>query len=259
MTQRLQHLPESARADTPSFGSRHSFRARTDPVVQLGLLGSFSLLINKEPVQLPMSSQRLVCFLALRGGMLLRRHIAGSLWGETSEIHAAGSLRSVLSNLGHVPVVETVESHIQLFPSVEVDLRTSEAFAHRILDPSHGMNEAELDESLLSAELLPDWTEDWVLVQRESHNQLRLRALEAMCRRLCDLQCFGHAVQVAMLAVSGSPLRESAQRTLVAAHLAEGNNAAAVRQYNAFRELLQDEVHLEPSAEMLTLIDRLTS
>jgi DNA-binding SARP family transcriptional activator len=224
--------------------------------VQLGLLGSFSLRIEKEPIRLPMNAQRLVCFLALHDGLLLRQHVAGSLWGDTTERHAAGSLRSALWRLGHPthPLVEVADAHLRLSLAVAVDIRESEALARRVLDESQDLSEAELDIALLSADLLPGWNEDWVLVRREYHVQLRLRALEALSLRLSEVGRFGEAVQASMIAVSAEPLRESAQRTLVSAHLAEGNIAAAVKQYDSFRELLRDELKLEPSPEMQALV-----
>jgi DNA-binding SARP family transcriptional activator len=224
--------------------------------VRLGLLGSFSLRIEQEPVRLPMNAQRLVSFLAIHDGSLLRQHVAGSLWGDTTEHHAAGSLRSALWRLGHPthPLVEVEDTHLRLSASVIVDVHASEALAHRVLDDSQVVSEADLDEELLSEDLLPDWTEDWVLVKREHHTQLRLRALETLCRRLTHLGRFGQAVQAGMLAVSGEPLRESAQRALVAAHIAEGNLGAALKQYESFRALLHLEIKLDPSEEMQELV-----
>jgi DNA-binding SARP family transcriptional activator len=224
--------------------------------VQLGLLGSFRLRVDYEPARLAMNGQRLVCFLALHDGLLLRQHVAGSLWGDTTEQHASGSLRSALWRLGgpgHV-LVEVEDSHLRLCPGVAVDIRASEALARRVLDESQDLSEADLDDALLSVDLLPDWTEDWVLVRREYHTQLRLRALEALCRRLSNMGRFGQAVQAGTLAVSGEPLRESAQRVLVTVHLAEGNVGAALKQYDSFRELLRDELRLDPSREMQTLV-----
>lgn len=224
--------------------------------VQLELLGSFNLRVNAESMRLPMNAQRLVCFLALHDGSLLRQHVAGSLWPDTTERRAGGSLRTALSRLGRVPypLLEATDSHLRLFPSVALDVHAGEALARRVLDESQSMTEAELDTTLLSADLLPDWTEDWVLVRREHHTQLRVRALSAMCRRLTEMGHSGQAVQVGMLAVSVEPLRESAQRTLVAAHLAEQNVAAAVNQYDSFRELLRVELNIEPSPEMQKLV-----
>lgn len=227
--------------------------------VQLGLLGSFNLRINAEPVPMHLSAQRLIGFLALHDGSLLRQHVAGSMWAHVTERRASGSLRSTLSRLGQhaYPVVDATESHMRLFANVAVDVRASEALARRVLDDSQELSEADLDPSLLSADLLPDWTEDWVLVRREHHTQIRLAALDALCGRLREMGRFGQAVEAGLLAVSGEPLRESAQRTLIAAHLAEGNVTAAVGQYDSFSELLRDELDLEPSPEMQRLVEGL--
>jgi len=227
--------------------------------VSLGLLGSFSLSIEAAPVRLPMNAQRLVSFLALHDGALLRQHVAGSLWGGTTERHAAGSLRSALWRLGHPthPLVEAEGAHLRLSSDVVVDLRVSAAHAMRILDDSRELEDADLDQAPLSEDVLPDWTEDWVLVKREHHAQLRMRALETLCRRLGERGRYGEAVQAGMLAVEAEPLRESAQRTLIAVHLAEGNAAAAVKQYDSFRTLLRDELGLDPSPEMAILVEEL--
>lgn len=226
--------------------------------VQLGLLGSFRLAVDGEPVGLPMNAQRLIVFLVLHEGLLLRRHVAGSLWPDTTETHASGRLRSALWRLGHPTrdVVEVVDTHLRLSPNVAVDVHASDALARRILDGAD-LDEADLDARLLSDDLLPDWSEDWVLVRREQHTQLRLRALETLCRRLTDDGRFGQAVQVGMMAVGGEPLRESAQRALVAAHLADGNVRAAIGQYQAFAQLLRTELGLEPSPAMRALMDGL--
>lgn len=224
----------------------------------MGLLGSFRLAVGGEPVVLPMSAQRVVVFLVLHEGLLLRHHVAGSLWPDTTEQHASGSLRSALWRLGHptLPVVEVVDTHLRLSPSVGVDVHASEALAHRILDGTD-RDATDLDARLLADDLLPDWTEDWVLVRREQHTQLRLGALETLCRRLTVSGRFAQAVQVGMVAVAGEPLRESAQRALIAAHLADGNVRAAIGQYRGFAQLLRTELGLEPSPAMQTLMDGL--
>jgi len=228
-----------------------------DTRAQLGLLGAFSLSIDARSVRIPMNAQRLVGFLALNEGLLLRQHVAGSLWGDVTDPRAAGSLRSALWRLGSSPhpLVEVVDPHMRLSPTVAVDVRASESLAYRILDESQDLDEIDLDESLLAHDLLPDWTEDWVLIKREHHTQLRLRALEALCRRLAQMGRFGQAVQVGMLAVAGEPLRESAQRALMAAHIAEGNTAAAVAQFKAFQQLMQDELGLDPSPDLQGMIE----
>lgn len=236
--------------DPPSIGS--------STPVRLGLLGGFRLSVEAEVVPLAMNAQRLVCFLALHDQPLLRTFVGGSLWGESSDSHAGGSLRSALWRLKDAtyPVVDLTSDHIMLSPAVAVDLREGKALAHRVLDPSQDLDDvAQVNEEVLSADLLPDWSEDWVLMERESYHQLRLRALEALCRRLSAMGRFGQAVQAGVAAVSGEPLRESARRALIEAHLAERNVAAALREYDAFRQLLHDELGLDPSEELQALVE----
>jgi DNA-binding SARP family transcriptional activator len=228
--------------------------------VRLSLLGGFRLRVEAEDVPLPLNAQRLVCFLALHDQPLLRPFVSGSLWGESTEHRAGGSLRSALWRLRHAtyPVVALTSDHIGLSPMVVVDLREGEALAHRVLNPSQDLDDvAEVNEDVLSVDLLPDWTEDWVLMQRESYHQLRLRALEALCRRLSAKGRFGQAVQAGLAAVSGEPLRESGRRALIEAHLAESNVAAALREYDAFRQLLHDELGLDPSEDLRALVEGL--
>jgi len=231
--------------------------AGLEATVRLGLLGGFRLLIEAEEVPLPMNAQRLVCFLALHDRPLLRTFVGGSLWGQSTDQRAGGSLRSALWRLRHpsYSLVSLTSDHIALSPTVAVDLREGEALAHKVLDPTQELDDmAIVDEEVLSADLLPDWSEDWVLMERERYHQLRLRALEALCGRLTSLGRFGQAVQAGLAAVSGEPLRESARRALIEAHVAEGNVAAALREYEAFRALLHDELRLQPSDALRALI-----
>ena len=68
---------------------------------------------------------------------------------------------------------------------------------------------------------------------------------------------FGSAVQAGLAAVAGEPLRESAHRILIEAYLAEGNVAEAIRQYASYRHTLYDELGVEPSPAMSSLMGRL--
>jgi DNA-binding SARP family transcriptional activator len=243
---------------TPSAGPT---TAGSRAPVRLGLLGGFRLHIEGEEVALPMNSQRLVCFLALHDQPLLRTFVGGSLWKEATDQRAAGSLRSALWRLRRPPytLVSLTSDHIALAPIVEVDLREGEVLAHKVLDPTQELDDvAAVNDEVLSADLLPDWTEDWVLMERERYHQLRLRALEALCRRLTAKGRIGQAVQAGLAAVAGEPLRESARRALIEAHLAEKNVAAALREFESFRSLLQAELGLDPSKDLLTLIETST-
>ena len=62
----------------------------------LQLLDSFELTCGGGRLELPLAAQRLLAFLALHDQPLLRGYVAGTLWLDSNEAHAAGSLRSAL-------------------------------------------------------------------------------------------------------------------------------------------------------------------
>ena len=71
------------------------------------------------------------------------------------------------------------------------------------------------------------------------------------------LHQFGHANHRwpgLWLVLQADPLRESAHRRLMQIHLAEGNIAAALGQFDRFRELSHRTLGIEPSRLMLDLV-----
>jgi DNA-binding SARP family transcriptional activator len=114
-----------------------------------------------------------------------------------------------------------------------------------------------LSEFTLVGELLPDWYDDWVLLERERYRQLSLHALEALADRLTGLARFGEAADAALAAIAGEPLRESGHRALIRVHLAEGNPSEALREYDRFRQML-DGLGLAPSPRLEELVRGLT-
>ena len=95
-----------------------------------------------------------------------------------------------------------------------------------------------------------------MLVERERFHQLRLHALEASCDRLITAGRCGEAIDAGLAVVAAEPLRESAHRALIRAHLAEGNQGEAHRQYQLCCEILRDELGVEPSNTLRALLSK---
>lgn len=222
---------------------------------QLGVLESFHLACEGQTVRLPMSAQRVLVFLALHDRPLQRLYVAGSLWLDLPEERAQASLRSALWRINRCGyrLVEVSTLQLALGREVQVDLRAAAALARRVLDDSP-LDPLAVDASLLCGDILPDWYDDWLLVERESHRQLRLHALETLCRRLTRAALLDRALEVGLAAVAGEPLRESAHRAVVSVHLEEGNPSEAIRQYRLYRRLLSTELGIEPSERMEVLV-----
>jgi DNA-binding SARP family transcriptional activator len=226
---------------------------------ELSLLGGFELRCAGRAVAVARSGQRLLALLALHARPLERLWVAGTLWLDQPEERAGASLRSALWRLprpGGAAVVEASATHLRLAGDVTVDLAELAGRAGALERPSPA-GDLDLAPSLLASDLLPDWYEEWVVLERERFRQLRLHALEALCRRLTEARRFGAAVQAGLAAVAGEPLRESAHRALIQAHLAEGNPGEALRQYRLYRRLLADELAIEPSVAIRGMVEPL--
>jgi DNA-binding SARP family transcriptional activator len=226
---------------------------------QLLLLEGFELIRDAVRVELPLTAQRLIAFLALHQRPLRRVFVACTLWPDSSEERAAGSLRSALWRLNR-PCVELVRAdatHLELAQAVEVDIRVLIAAARRLsagyqVDGGYALADG------FECELLPDWYEDWVLLWRERWRHFRLLALESLTAQLSAAGSYAAAVDTGLAAVRAEPLRESAHRAVIQAHLAAGNGYEAVRQHDEYRRLLHRELGLEPSAAMSAVMASLT-
>src|SRR3954451_12067215 len=204
---------------------------------------------------LPRGAQRLIAHLSLCGRPG-RGAIAGQLWPDVPESHAHGSLRSALWRVQRaVPgLVDASSGSLALAAGVRVDVREFTEWARHVLDPQAVLDGGGAPDIGLSGELLPGWYDDWVLLARERLRQLKLHALEVRADNRADAGRSHEAVKAAYAAVDTEPLRESAHRAVVRVHLAEGNTTEAVRAYEVFRNMLDDELGVAPSKQMDELL-----
>jgi DNA-binding SARP family transcriptional activator len=233
--------------------------ARPTPGPRISLLGGFRLEDEGAAIVLPEGSQRLLAFLALRGRLVKRPVAAGTLWPVSTEDHASSSLRSALSRLPRSgrAAVEATARDLGLSGGVTVDLWESRALAQRLLAPESlhpEEDEAPAAVSGLSGELLPDWYDEWVLIEAEDWRQLRLHALEALAARLAARARYGDAATAALAAVRAEPLRESPRAALIRVHIAEGNPSEALREFTRYRDLLMVELGVEPTERLRALV-----
>jgi DNA-binding SARP family transcriptional activator len=234
----------------------------SDPApTQLTLLGGFAVSCSDVEVSLPSSAHRLVAFLALQERPVSRSFAAGSLWSESTEEHAIGSLRSALWRVRRDParrLVEAAGTSLRLAANVSVDLHTMTGFARRLISGTEASDRLRMD-AVLTEDLLPDWYDDWVIMPRERNRQLRLHALEALAAQLADRGKYAEAVEAGLAAVEGEPLRDSAHAVLIRVHLSEGNRLEALRQYDRYRGIMRSSLGLGPSAELEALVAGLTT
>lgn len=227
---------------------------------ELCLLGGPFVLHGTRRIAVPEGSKRLLAFIALHEGRVDRRHAAGTLWPCGDDDRAAGNLRSSLWRLKGtgIDILRADKYALWLDPQARFDVRAIDCWAGRIIDGEPCVTDLRLPRWGADAmELLPGWYDDWVIFERERLRQRMLHALEALSRLLVGERCYAQAIEVALEAVRVEPLRESAHRVLIEAHLAEGNLVEARRIFWDYTELVRRELGVEPDPTLASLV-RLT-
>lgn len=235
---------------TPPAGRVHA---------EVTLLDGFRLTLDGCDVRLPVGAQRLVALLALRG-QVGRGRLAGTLWPDTTERHALGSLRTGIWRVSQAApdLVITMAGQVGLDARAQVDVWDLVQQSVEILQ---GGKLAVFPIAIGTSEgdLLPDWGDTWLVDERERLRQMRLHLLEAVADHFAHRGQFGLAIEVALSALRADVLRESAHRALIRIHLAEGNLNEARRAYTACEQLLSQELGIAPTTAMTSLLSRFSS
>ena len=228
--------------------------------IELQLLGSFRLRVGGHEIPgLQMGAQRLLAFLALRNRPVSRTAVASQMWPDSSHERAGVSLRSALARLDPATrdAINIASAGIALADAVTVDLHEGQKLAHRLLRGEGDVRSVDLQSAAmetLTAELLPDWRDDWLAGDCDDWRQLRTTALEAMSQLLLDREEPLEAARAARAAIKVDLLRETGHAALIRAHLSHGNRSLALRAHENYRSMLHDALHIDPSPEFTDLV-----
>ena len=223
--------------------------------IRISLLGEFVITADGVRHDVPKGVERLIALLAANPRGQLRSAAARQLTPHLETASAQASLRKTLTRLRatRLQVCETDGVTLRLSPRVSVDVWEAEALAARIA--AHPAEPPEAgDTELLGLELLPDWHDAWVELERTRLRDLFLEALDVHARRLAESGHLYAAVAAAHAAVRADPIRESAVSVLIEIHRGQGNAGQLVRAYLSFRERLRATLGIEPSPALRELV-----
>jgi DNA-binding SARP family transcriptional activator len=228
--------------------------------LQVALLGGFECLgPSGEKLSFPTRKVRaLFAFLGANAGQAHRREqLADLLWGDRPEARARADLRKALSRLrASLPVAAqdclvAEPGRVAVRPDLlEVDVALFERLA------ADGTPETlERAATLYRGPFLADVADcgepfdAWLTAERQRLDE-RMRTVQ---QRLLDhyvvTGAIDRAVQTALRLLAFEPLQEGVHRTLMRLYLYQDRVGAALDQYRRCRELLADELGIEPSAE----------
>jgi len=239
----------------------HHRRHAPAPVARVALLDAFVVTEDGIERALSAAAQRLVALVAFHGRPVRRDYAATTLWPHLDTRIAGASLRSTLSRIRSASpyLMRAGSGDLDLADGVCVDVYEFDDAASHVIDGTDGTNACDIVwRGRFTAELLPGWDDEWVIFERERLREVGLHAIEAQAAQLACEGQFTRAITAAYTAIQLDPLRESAIRTLIEIHLAEGNRALAAHCYMELRERLGAELRMEPSGELTRLISGLT-
>jgi DNA-binding SARP family transcriptional activator len=210
------------------------------------VLGSFTASVHGATVSLGVDARRAVAYLAVHRRPQRPEDLAADLWPGVPAARSLPLLHEALAEPVAAGMVVTQEGTLALDPAVDVDLDDAMTLV-RVLTAAAGAPDgvpADLPAAtaLLRADVLPGEPAAWLAVERERFRQIRLNALEELSASLRAAGCHAEAVALAEELVRTAPSRESARRALIEAHLAQGEIAEAVAQYDEYQELLRSSV-----------------
>lgn len=223
--------------------------------VEIRLLPAFEVFCGGRSLSLPIRAQRLIALLAISGGPVARLTVAERLWPDVIDARACASLRATLWELSRAPWSPVVVDNeaLVLDCTIESEFESACALAMSVIDGSYVPVDAACGQHL-SEDLLPGWSDEWLVVERERYRQMRLHALDKLCLLHAEAGRFALAIIAGLASVSSDPTRESAHRALMRAHLLEGNPSEAIRQYHIYMHVARAELGIGASPQMQGLL-----
>jgi DNA-binding SARP family transcriptional activator len=234
--------------------------------VRIHLLGGFR--VEREGETVPdnvwqrRSGKMLAKMLAAAPEHRLHREVVmDRLWPDADPAAAGNSLHQALLAVRRVldaartpakkeSCLRLVGEMIVLAPeSVAVDVDEFERLAQRGLR-TRQVEELTAAAADYSGELLPeDRFEEWAEERREQLGQLYVQVLTALAETLERRGASFAAIDRAQQALAIDPTREDLHRLLMRLHAVSGQRHQALRQYRDCRQMLADELDVEPEDE----------
>jgi DNA-binding SARP family transcriptional activator/streptogramin lyase len=235
--------------------------------VEYLILGPLEVSDYGQAVALAAAKLRVLLgvFLLHPGEVLSRERLIDELWGDSPPKTAAKVLQMYVSQLRKALGKDSIATHTRGYlMRVEPDELDASRFRQLLAEARALVDEAPADATAKFGDALALWRgpvlvgiefESFARNERERLEELRLAAIEE--RIDCELALGRHRESLVDLEpiVAAYPLRERPRAQLMLALYGSGRQAEALAVYREGRQLLVDELGLEPSDE-LKLLER---
>jgi WD40 repeat protein/DNA-binding SARP family transcriptional activator len=257
MTTRVE--PVAPPPDGPGEGRTLLFR----------ILGPLEVDEGGHPIPLGGRKQRCVLAqLLIRPNQLVSAStLIEELWGDEPPSHARNTLQSYVSHLRHAIGSERIQSQTPGYrlriDAAELDATRFDLLlreARRALPVDPGVAAMHLSEALAlwRGSALADVADERSLLAEAARlDELRLVAIEERSDALLSLGEHARIVGELELLVSQHPLRERLSLQLMLAQYRSGRQADALATFQRTREILADELGIDPSPDLVRLQEQI--
>ncbi|MEZ4727943.1 MAG: BTAD domain-containing putative transcriptional regulator [Caldilineaceae bacterium] len=249
----------------------------------LTLLGSFQVHLNGQPVTDFRSNKvrALLAYLAVEADRPHQRaRLAGLFWPEWPEVTALTYLRHAVHNLHTLladrytpsPFVHSTRNILQFNRQSDYWLDVEQFSQQRavgvareakLLQPT-GIDQWRQAVALYSGPLMPGFFldgcaefEEWLLLTRERLQRQCLTILQQLVDHYEVSQDYEQAQQVAWRRIELEPTLEEAHRQVMRYLALRGQRSAALAQYEQCRQMLAQELAVEPATETKLLYQQI--
>lgn len=239
--------------------------------LRLTLLGDCRIELNGEPLAdlALVKARALLCYLAVTERAQPRSAITDLLWGELNEADARRNLRVVLTRLraavgDYVLATRTTLAFNRDLPHT-LDAAMFEQDATRLL-ASSSVDVPALRQrfALYTGDFLRGLDvrnapafEEWLRLQREHLRQLALQMGQRLAAEYEHERCDGDAIVVCQRLIEFDPWHEEAHKHLMRLLARSGQSAAALRQFDEYRQALGAELGIGPDDATTALAERI--
>jgi predicted ATPase/DNA-binding SARP family transcriptional activator len=233
--------------------------------MQYRLLGPIQAFGDRAPLALGQPKQRavLACLLLRRGRFASREELIEALWGQRPPPSATGSLHVYIHGLRRLLGAERVEGQGSAYrirlEAGELDLERFEELVEQARDALGGghvkgaTSALEAALALWNGPALGDLPPETLAAERTQMEELRLTALELLIEaHLAEGEHEQVIARVSTL-IAEHPYRERLRQHQILALYRAGRQKDALEAYRGAREMLVEELGIEPSPSLRAL------
>jgi predicted ATPase/DNA-binding SARP family transcriptional activator len=233
--------------------------------MQYRLLGPIQVFGGRAPLSLGQPKQRavLACLLLRRGRFASREELIAAIWGQRPPQSAVGSLHVYIHGLRRVLGAERIEGHGSAYrirlQAGELDLARFEELVEKARDAlggGHAKRAARALEAALalwSGPALGDLPPEILAVERTQIEELRLTALELRIEAHLAAGEHGQVIARVSTLIAEHPYRERLREHQILALYRVGRQKDALEAYRRAREMLVEELGIEPGPNLKAL------